>query len=178
MAMTIGIIGADDRAVAIGRMLHHCGHIVTFSSPHGAHAAEMAAHALGGDASARTTYEQAATSEALVLAVHWEELDGALMALGDYKDGIVIDATRPPERGDGGSGAEVLAHRLDNRHVVKAFVDVTDPREPIRIASDDPEARMRVEEIIRNCGGIVEDMGPLAQAVEIEREFARKIPVR
>ncbi len=172
--MTIGIIGADDRAVAIGRMLQQCGHKVSFSSPHGMEAAEKAAQALGGDAAASTTYDQAATSEALVMAIHWEDLDGALRALGDYKDGIVIDATRPPDLGDGTSGAEMLAKKLDNRHVVKAFVDVSDPNEPIRVASDDPEARMHVEEMIRVCGGTVEDAGPLAKAIEIERHYSKQ----
>ena len=172
--MTIGIIGADDRAVTIGRLLQTCGHQISFSDPSSNHAAEHAAQALGGDAKACTTYDQAATSEALVLAVHWEDLDGSLKALGDYKDGLVIDATRPPELPDGTSGAEILAKKLDNRHVVKAFVDMSDPHEHIRVASDDPEARMQVEEMIRTCGGVVEDAGPLAAAVEIEREYTRK----
>lgn len=172
--MTIGIIGADDRAVAIGRMLQRCGHRVSFSDPTSNHAAERAADALGGDAKACTTYDQAATSEALVMAMHWEDIDGALKALGDYKDGLVIDATRPPGLQEGQSGAEVLSKKLDNRHVVKAFVDITDPSQPIRVASDDPEARMQVEEIIRTCGINVEDAGPLANAADIERQFANK----
>lgn len=178
MAMTIGIIGADDRAVAIGRMLQRCGHDISFSDPTGNQAAMHAAEALGGDAKACTTYDQAATSEALVVAVHWDDLDGSLKALGDYKDGLVIDATRPPELADGVSGAEMLAKKLDNRHVVKAFVDMGDPHDPIRIASDDPEARMKVEEMITSCGGMVEDAGPLASAIEIEREYTRKRAVR
>ena len=172
--MTIGIIGADDRAVAIGRMLQRCGHQISFSDPKNNRAAERAADALGGDAKACTAYDLAAASEALVMAIHWDDLDGTLKALGDYKDGLVIDATRPPELQEGHSGAEVLAKKLDNRHVVKAFVDMTDPAEPIRIASDDPEARTQVEEIIRTCGIPVEDAGPLANAAEIEKQFAKK----
>lgn len=174
MAMTIGIIGADDRAVAIGRMLQRCGHHISFSDPSGNEAALHAAEAIGGDAKACTTYDQAATSEALVLAVPWDDVDGSLKALGDYKDGLVIDATRPPDLADGTSGAEMLAKKLDNRHIVKAFVEMTGPDDPIRIASDDPEARMHVEEMIRTCGGVVEDAGPLANAIEIERAYTRK----
>lgn len=176
--MTIGIIGADDRAVAIGRMLQRCGHHVSFSDPTSNHAAEHAAEALGGEAKACTTYDQAATSEALVIAVHWDDLDGTLKALGDYKDGLVIDATRPPGTEEGTSGAEILAKKLDNRHVVKAFVDITDPHDPIRVASDDPEARVQVEEMIRMCGGTVEDAGPLSKAGEIERDFATKQAIK
>lgn len=171
--MTIGIIGANDRAVAIGRILGRCGHKVSFSSPHGNEAAERAARALGGDAGACTTYEQAATSEALVMAVNWNDIDVTLKALGDYKDGLIIDATRPPEL-EGTSGAEMLAKKLDNRHVVKAFVDLEDSGRPVRVAADDPEARMKVEEMITTCGGTVEDAGPLARAIEIEREYTSK----
>lgn len=176
--MTIGIIGADDRGVAIGRLLQRCGHRVTFSDPNGPDHAQKAADALGGDCAACSTYDQATTADALVLAVHWEDLDGSLKALGDYKDGIIIDATRPPYLEDGTSGAELLARKLDNRHVVKAFVDMDDPKEPIRVASDDPEARIQVEEMIRVCGGVVEDVGPLSKAIEIERGYAAKHKLR
>lgn len=172
--MTIGIIGADDRAVAIGRLLRRCGHEITFSDPTGYNAAQHAVEALDGQAQACTPYDQATTAEALVFTVHWDDLDGTLKALGAYKDGLVIDATRPPALEDGTSGAEMLAKKLDNRHVVKAFIDVTDLHEPIRVASDDPEARMQVEEMIRSCGALVEDAGPLASAAEIERDFAQK----
>lgn len=178
MMMKIGIIGSDDRGVAIGRMLQKCGHRVTFSDPKGHDAAKKAADALGGEAEACTTYDQATTAEALVLAIHWEDLDGSLKQLGSYKEGLIIDATRPPALEDGTSGAELLAKKLDNRHIVKAFVDIDDPNEPIRIASDDPEARMKVEEMISTCGGKVEDAGPLASALEIERAYASKRRLR
>ena len=173
--MIVGIIGGDDRAVAIGRMFRTCGHAVTFSDPTPNHAAEHAVQALGGSAKVSTPYEQAAMCEALVLAVHWDDVDKALTALGDYKDGLVIDATRPPKIW-GSSGAEVLAHKLDNRHVVKAFVDNLEPGQPIRVASDDPEARATVAATITACGGVVEDLGPLAGAIEIERSYASTLP--
>jgi predicted dinucleotide-binding enzyme len=173
--MTIGIIGGDERAVAIGRMFSSCGHAVTFSDPTPSNASEHAAQALGGNARASTPYEQASTCEALILAVHWEHVDDALRALGDYKDGLLIDATRPPQLW-GTSGAEMLARKLDNRHVVKAFVDNLEPGRPIRVASDDPEARAAVKATVGSCGGIVEDLGPLAGAIEIERSYASEAP--
>lgn len=174
--MIVGIIGGDDRAVAIGRMFSSCGHAVTFSDPTPNRAAAHAAQALGGDVKASTPYEQASVCEAVVLAVHWEDVDTALRALGDYKDGLLIDATRPPKL-FGTSGAEVLARKLDNRHVVKAFVDNLEPGQPIRVASDDPAARATVKATIGACGGTVEDLGPLAGAIEIERSFAATIPM-
>ncbi len=177
MAMTIGIIGADDRAVTIGRMLQGCGHQISFSDPRRPDAAEKAVEAIGGDAKACSTYDQALSSDALVFTVHWEDLDDCLRSLGDYKDGVVIDATRPPELEEGTSGAEILAKKLDNRHVVKAFVDVTNPHEPILVAGDDPEARSTVEQIIGACGRRYEDAGPLANAAKIEKEHAGKQPL-
>ena len=172
--MTIGIIGGDDRAVAIGRMLRKCGHKITFSDPNAKDAALHATQALGGEIPVTTPYEQAATCEAIVLTVHWEDIERTLTALGSYKNGLVIDATRPPKL-TGTSGAELLARKLDNRHIVKAFVDNLEPGQPIRVASDDPEARHQVESAITACGGVIEDMGPLASAIEIERTYAKNV---
>lgn len=177
MAMTIGIIGADDRAVTIGRLLQRCGHEISFSDPRRPDSAEKAVQALGGGAKACTAYDQATSSDVLIFAIHWEDIDLCLRSLGDYKDGIVVDATRPPKLEDETSGAEVLAKKLDNRHVVKAFVDVTDPHDTIYVAGDDPEARSKVEEMIEACGRRYEDVGALANAAKIEREHARKQPL-
>ncbi len=171
----IGIIGGDDRAVAIGRMLSSCGHTITFSDPTSNEAATHAAQALGLGAQASTAYEQAAICEAIVLAIHWQDLEATLSAIGTYKDGLIIDATRPPNL-EGTSGAELLAHKLDNRHVVKAFVTDMEPGKPIQVASNDPEARAHVESVITKCGGIIEDLGPLSHALEIERGYAESVP--
>jgi predicted dinucleotide-binding enzyme len=176
MAMTIGIIGADDRAVTIGRLLQHCGHQVSFSDPRRPDSPEKAVAAIGGDAKACTIYDQATSSDVLIFAIHWEDVDDSLRALGAYKDHLVVDATRPPKLQDGTSGAEILAKKMDNRHVVKAFIDIVDPHDPIRVASDDPEALMTVEQLIEACGRRYEDLGPLANAGKIEREHAKNQP--
>jgi len=173
--MKIGIIGGDDRAVAIGRMLSSCGHTISFSDPTSNEAATHAAQALGLGSHASTAYEQAAICEAMVLTIHWQDLETTLSAIGTYKDGLIVDATRPPELGDT-SGAELLAQKLDNRHVVKAFVEDLEPGKPIKVASDDPEARAHVESVITSCGGIIEDLGPLSHALEIERSYAAGVP--
>ena len=172
--MVIGIIGADDRAVAIGRLLKTCGHSISFSDPVEQSRAERATAALE-DATVATTYDQAALSEALVLAIHWEDLDKALVCLGDYKDGVVIDATRPPRLEGDTSGAEMLEKKLDNRHVVKAFVEEPVPNGEIKVASDDPNARAMVCGMIESCGGKAIDLGPLTEAATIERAYADHI---
>lgn len=178
MAMTIGIIGADDRAVTIGRLLQKCGHQVSFSDPRRPDSPEKAVAAIGGDARACNVVDQAMSSDALIFAIHWEDVDGTLSALGDYKNGIVVDATRPPKHLElGTSGAEILARKLGNRHVVKAFVDIVDPKDPIRVAGDDPQARTTVEQLIEACGRRYEDLGELANAGKIEREHAMNQPL-
>jgi predicted dinucleotide-binding enzyme len=167
----IGIIGADDRAVAIGRMIRRTGYTVCFSDIHDDRTSLAAAEVIGGDAFATTPYQQAANCDALVFTVHWEDIEPVLTALGDYKNGVVVDATRPPDLGRL-SGAEILAHKMDNRHVVKGFVEPLETSEFIKIASDDPEARAEIGELIANCGRTALDVGPLANARAIERAVA------
>jgi predicted dinucleotide-binding enzyme len=170
----IGIIGSDDRAVAIGRMIRTTGHTVCFSDVNDDRTSVAAAEVLGNGAFATTPYQQAANCDTLVLTVHWEDLDRTLTALGDYKEGIVVDATRPPDLGRL-SGAELLAHKLDNRHVVKGFVEPLESNEFIKIASDDPEARAEVGALIANCGRTALDVGSLANARVIERAVAAEL---
>jgi predicted dinucleotide-binding enzyme len=170
----IGIIGADDRAVAIGRMIRRTGHTVCFSDLDDERTSLAAAEALGGTAFATTPYQQAANCATLLLATHWEDVDRALDALGDYKDGVLVDATRPPDLGRL-SGAELLAHKLDNRHVVKGFVEPPNEDGFIRIASDDPQARAEVGKLIASCGRSALDVGPLANARTIERAVAEHL---
>lgn len=170
--MVIGIIGTDDRAVSIGRLLSRCGHEISFSDPVESGRAEKARDALAGS-SAEMAYEQAAKCETLVLAVHWEDLDIALAALGAYKNGIVIDATRPPKLDGDDNGAQLLAKKLDNRHVVKAFVEELVPNGPVQVAANDPEARAMVCGMIESCGGKAIDIGPLSEAAHIESAYAK-----
>lgn len=171
--MRIGIVGADDRGVAIARMLLKAGHRVTLSDPTGHNAAHNAEIALDYWATEASPREQSLESDALVLAVHWQDLADAILQVGDYPDGIVIDATRPPAPliAEGVSGAERIATALANKHVVKGFVDISDPNEPIEIASDDSRARLRVAEVIAQCGATPRDLGPLKNAVRIERGY-------
>lgn len=171
--MVIGIVGADDRAVAIARELRKCGHTLSFSDPGGLDHAEKAVAALADPAvTAATPYNQAATSEALILAIHWEDMDKTLTQIGDYKDGVVIDAMRPPRIAGAENSAVTLEHKLDNRHIVKAFVEEPMPKGEVMVASDDPEARMMVCELVQSCGGKAIDIGPLSEATVIERRFS------
>ena len=172
----IGIIGSDEHGVEIGNALKKAGAVIYFSDVEDDRTSQSAAQRLGESAVATTPYQQAVHCDALCLAVRWEQLDRALTAIGPYKDGIVIDATRPPDLGRL-SGAELVAHKLDNRHVVKAFVEPIASNAFIKIAADDPQARAEVGELIAHSGHSPLDIGPLANARVIEREFAKTLPL-
>jgi predicted dinucleotide-binding enzyme len=175
--MMIGILGSDDRAVAIGRLLHRAGNGISFSDPpHGMDKAETAAAALGNGSLADSAYHQAASCDMLVMAVRWDDLDTTLTALGPVGEKIVIDAMQPPPIEDS-SGAECLAHKLDSRRVVEAFVKPIRPGDPIELCSDDPEATSAVAEMIRTAGYTPVDGGPLSYARELERTVAERAPV-
>jgi predicted dinucleotide-binding enzyme len=165
--MIIGIVGSDNRAVEIGRMLSRCGHTLTFSDPLEAGHAEKAVAALP-EARVESPYQQAATSDALVMAIRWQDLDSTLTALGPFSNKLVIDATHAPPIEDG-SGAECIAIKMDNRHVVKAFVEPVKPGAEISVCSDDPEAMRLVEDIISSCGCRPVEKGTLSNAAAIER---------
>ena len=170
--MVIGLVGADNRAVTIARQLRRCGHTVSFSDPNGLDHAEKAVAALADPGvSAATPNDQAATSDMLILLVHWEDMGRTLTQLGDYKEGIVVDTMRPPRIPGAENTAKLLQEKLGNRHVVKAFVEEPLPKAEVMVAADDPKARSIVLELVAACGGTPVDLGPLSEASRIERLF-------
>jgi predicted dinucleotide-binding enzyme len=58
---------------------------------------------------------------------------------------------------------------------VKGFVEPPNEDGFIRIASDDPQARAEVGELIASCGRSALDVGPLANARTIERAVAEHL---
>jgi len=170
----IGIVGADARAVAIGRVIRKAGHTVCFSDVNDYRTSIAAADIVGDGAYAAMPDRQAEACETIVLAVRWQDVDRALEAIGRFEEGIVVDATRPPSLGHL-SGAELLAHKLNNPRVVKGFVEPLESAEFIRIASDDVGARAEVGELIARSGRTALDVGPLQRARDIEREIAKQL---
>src|SRR5580693_1491703 len=120
--MIIGIVGSDDRAQAIGRLLKRGGHKITFGDPSARDRAARAAAALGTNS--EIPYKQAMCSDLLMVAVPREQLDRALTAVGSGADAVIVDAVEN-ERGNGShSGAEMLAHKLDSHNVVRALINM------------------------------------------------------
>lgn len=164
--MIIGIVGSDDRAQAIGRLLKSGGHKVTFGDPSARERAARAAAALG--TKSEIPYKQAMCSDLLMVAVPREHLDRALTAVGSGPDAVIVDAVEN-ERGNGShSGAEMLAHKLDSHNVVRALINMPQAGSNIPICGDDSISKQLVDEALRSSGCLTTDRGPLAKATELE----------
>lgn len=164
--MRIGIVGSDDRAQAIGRLLKSGGHAVTFGDPAARERAERAAAALGTHG--EIPYRQAMDSDLLLLAVAREQVDRALTAIGSEADAVIVDAVEG-ERGNGSrSGAEMLAHKLDSHRIVRALINMPQSGSNVLICGDDAISKALVDRALQSCGCITTDRGPLAIAIELE----------
>lgn len=168
--MKIGIVGSNDRAKAIGRLLRSGGHQLSFADPSATERAKWAANAVG--ASQETPYRQAMHSDILMIAVPPQDLDLALRAVGGGADAVVVDAVEP-ERGNGRfSGAEMLARKLDSHRVVRALINMPQSGANVPICGDDDSAKAAVDRAFRSCGCLTTDRGPLAHATELEAPAA------
>jgi predicted dinucleotide-binding enzyme len=164
--MRIGIVGSDDRARAIGRLLHAGGHQITFGDPVSSERAERAAREVGSHA--EPPYEQAIHSDLLFFAVSGDQVDRAVAAVGSPQDAVVVDAVSGRRRSARRSGAEMLAHKLDTHRVVRALIAAATPGANIAICGDDPSAKVLVDRVLQSAGCLVTDRGPLSSAKELE----------
>jgi predicted dinucleotide-binding enzyme len=166
VGMRIGIIGSDDRAVAIGRLLSSGGHQVSFADPLRRERAKRAAAVVG--ARHQIPYKQAMCSDLLMLALPRQELDQAVTAVGSGAEAVIVDAIED-ERGTGDrSGAEMLAHKLDSHRVVRALINMPQPGANVPICGDDANSKVLVDRALHSCGCLTTDHGPLSHAVELE----------
>lgn len=166
--MNIGIVGSNDRAKAIGRLLRSGGHHLSFADPAAAERAKQTAAAVGADHD--IPYHQAMCSDLLVIAVPPHDVDRALLGVGP---GAIVVDTVEPERGNGRlSGAQMLARKLDSHRVVRALIAIPQSGANIQICGDDRLAKAAVERAFRACGCVTTDRGPLSHAVELEAPAA------
>jgi len=165
-SMIIGIVGSDDRAQAIGRLLKSGGHKVAFGDPSARERATQAASALGTEAA--LPYELAMSSDLLMLAVPREQVDRAVSAVGSGSEAVIVDAVEGERGTRSRSGAEVLAQKLDSHRVVRALINIPQSGSNILICGDDPLSKVLVDKALNSCGCITTDRGPLARATELE----------
>ena len=164
--MRIGIVGSDDRARAIGRLLHTGGHQVTVGDPASSERAERAAREVGSHA--EPPYEQAMHSDLLFFAVPGDQVDRAVTAVGSPGGAVVVDAISDGRPSPRRSGAEMLARKLDSHRVVRALIGAPMPGSNIPICGDDPSAKVLVDRALQSAGCLVTDRGPLSSAKELE----------
>jgi predicted dinucleotide-binding enzyme len=165
LAMKIGIIGSDQRSVAIGRLLASGGHDVRIGDPLRNEAAQHAAAQI--NAEVESPYRQAMTCDLIFFADARAVADRALVALGSEPAAVIVDAR------DGGpavphQGAELLARKLDSHHVVRALVVLPKAGANVPICGDDPSAKAVVDQAFQAAGCVTTDRGPLSNAPELE----------
>lgn len=164
--MRIGIVGSDDRAKAIGRLLRDGGHQISLADPTANQRAERVAAEIG--ARPETPYKQAMSSELLVMAVPRGAVDTAVKAVGSGAQAVIVDAVGD-EYGNGThSGAEMLAAKLDSHRVVRALINMPQSGANVPICGDDANAKAMVDRALHACGCLTTDRGPLAHAAELE----------
>lgn len=129
--MRIGILGSGLMGSKLGTILARAGHHVVFSYSRNSGKLKRLAAAAGKTARAGTPAEAAAGADALVLAVHWMQLDDLLAQTGGLTGKTVLTCTLPMSRDDtrlvighSSSAAEVLAGKTAGAHVVSAFSTV------------------------------------------------------
>jgi predicted dinucleotide-binding enzyme len=126
--MRIGILGSGLMGGKLGTIFARAGHDVVFSYSHSKAKLEKLARDAGGVASAGTPAEAAKNADAVLLAVHWSRVDDVLEKAGSLSGKVVVSCSLPMNADDTGlaighttSGAEELAKKIPNAHVVSAF---------------------------------------------------------
>lgn len=168
--MRIGIIGSDDRAVAIGRLLKNGGHQVTLGDPAAEERAKRAASVL--NAREEIPYDQAMNSDLLLLAVPQKDVDRAVRAVGSGPQAVIVDAVEGEHRAGSHSGAEVLARKLDSHRLVRALINMPQAGANVAICGDDQISKDLLDRALQASGVGTTDRGPLANASELEAPLA------
>lgn len=184
---SVALIGTGDMADSLGPRLAALGYRVTYGSrdPSSERVRELVA-STGHGASAASQVEAARSGEIVFLLVTWPAMGTVARNLGDLSGKIVVDVSMPFEQGKDGypqsmletSSAEMIQRWNPGARVVKAFAAqgsqiIDDPQSAggtisVPIASDFPDAKLRVAGIADALGLDPVDFGPLRMARSIE----------
>jgi 8-hydroxy-5-deazaflavin:NADPH oxidoreductase len=177
--MRVGILGSGLMGSKLGTLLARAGHEVVFSYARSKAKLTKLARAAGKNARAGTPAEAAKGADAVLLAVHWSQVDDAMQQAGDHLSGKVIISCSLPMNDDEtelviahtSSGAEALAKKIPNAIVVSAFSTVPSEvlfeigkkrkRPSLVYCGDDIQAKAVAAELIRDVGFEPVDAGPL-----------------
>jgi predicted dinucleotide-binding enzyme len=129
--MRAGILGSGLMGGKLGTLFARAGHEVVFSYARSQQKLMRLARDAGGNARAGTPHEAAQDADALLLAVHWSQIDEVLNQAGDLSGKVLISCSLPMNAqntelilGLTTSGAEALAHKAPGAEVVAAFNNV------------------------------------------------------
>lgn len=183
--MLIGFLGAGRNAQTIARRLLMAGHTVALSNSRGPETLAETVAGLGVGASAATR-AAVATSDVVMLAVNWPDVERALDGL-DLTGRILIDATNahaasPPDLSaqgvakslaalNGRTSSEIVAERAPGARLVKAISNLPmawmpdfgrgEPRTAMFLAGDDAAAKAVVAGVLEDIDFAPIDLGPL-----------------
>lgn len=186
--MKIGILGSGRMGGHLGRMFAGVGHEVVFSYARDAAKLARLAEQAGPGTRAGSPAEAVADADLVLLAVHWLRVDDVLAQAGDLGGKTVISCCVPLDAGDAElvvahtcSGAEVLARRLPDAHLVAAFQSTPSEllprafdaraaavRPSVVFCGDDAGSKVRVAGLIDQIGFDPVDAGALRVARYIE----------
>jgi predicted dinucleotide-binding enzyme len=175
--MEIGILGAGQVGLAVGRRLVGAGHHVKLSSARGPAALTPVAQGIGAEAVSIT---EAAAQELVLLALPWPVVPDVLDPLPDWQGRILVDATNPfvtfnpLQLADlkGRSASVIVAEHAPGARVVKAFNSITmanfekgpqqgQARRVLFVSGDDVESKQTVQDLITELGYAAIDLGSL-----------------
>jgi hypothetical protein len=175
--MQIGILGAGNVGLALGRRLVGAGHHVQLSATRDPKALKPVADGIGAEA---VSVADASAADVVVLAVPWPAVPDVLGPLPDWQGRILVDATNPfvnfnpLELADlkGRSASVVVAEQAPGARVVKAFNSIAmvdfekgpqqgHAKRVLFVSGDDAPSKQTVEDLITELGFAVIDLGAL-----------------
>jgi hypothetical protein len=179
--MRVGILGSGLMGSKLGTIFARAGHEVVFSYSRSRKKLEKLARDAQGSARAGTPREAANDADALLLAVHWSQLDDVLKQAGDLSGKVTVTCSLPMNADNSelviahtSSGAEALAKKVPKAKVVCAFNTVPSEvlfgvfearrkaaRPSIVYCGDDADSKKIAAELIHDVGFDPVDAGPL-----------------
>jgi len=125
--MRVGILGSGLMGGKLGTLFARAGHDVVFSYSRSPEKLKRLARDAGAKARAGTPAEAAQDADALLLAVHWLQIDDVLKKAGDLSGKVIVTCCLPMNAENTeltiahtSSGAEALAGKVQAQ-VVAAF---------------------------------------------------------
>jgi predicted dinucleotide-binding enzyme len=183
--MEIGIIGAGQVGLAVGRRLAEAGHRVKLSSARGPGALAPVAQNIGAEVA---EVIDAAAAELVLLAIPWLAVSEVLDPLPDWQGRILVDATNPFVSFDplqladlqGRSASVIVASHAPGARVVKAFNSIAmadfdkgpqegEARRVLFVSGDDAASKQTVQHLITELGYATVDLGGLEEGGRLQQ---------